>query len=111
MAKQQNKYKIKVLKKIIFLIASLLSINITAQINNTIDYATPKNYEIGGITVTGANNLNNSTLITITGLSVGEKIKIPGDEITKAITKLWEQGLFADLNISIEKLEENTVFL
>ena len=111
MAKQQNKYKINVLKKITLLIVSLLSINITAQINNTIDYASPKNYEIGGIIVSGADNLNNSTLIAITGLSIGEKIKIPGDEITKAVTKLWGQGLFADVNISIEKVVDNTVFL
>ena len=50
--------------------------------------------------VNGADNLNNNTLITITGLEIGKKIKIPGDEITKAITKLWEQGLFSNIDIS-----------
>ena len=89
----------------------LLSFNITAQINDTIDYSFPRTYEIGGITVNGADNLNNSTLIAIAGLSVGESIKIPGDKITKAITKLWDQGLFEDIEIAIEKVIANTAFL
>ena len=116
MAKQQNKHKIRALRKNILLIISLVSINITAQIspttlNNVIDYSAPKSYELGGVIITGANNLNDNTLITISGLSIGEQIKIPGDEITKAITKLWEQGLFADVNISIEKVLGQIVFL
>ena len=99
------------MKKIALLIISFLSINVTAQVNDTLDYSDPKSYEIGGVMVTGANNLNNNTLIAITGLSVGEKIKIPGDKISTAITKLWEQGLFEDINISIEKIEGSTAFL
>lgn len=99
------------MKKIALLIISFLSINVTAQVNDTLDYSDPKSYEIGGVMVTGANNLNNNTLIAITGLSVGEKIKIPGEKISTAITKLWEQGLFEDINISIEKIEGSTAFL
>ncbi|MEC9209615.1 MAG: outer membrane protein assembly factor BamA [Bacteroidota bacterium] len=111
MEKQQHKHKIKILKNIALLIISLVSINITAQINNTIDYSDPKTYEIGGIMVNGADNLNNSTLVAITGLTIGETIKIPGDAITKAITKLWAQGLFSDVDISTEKIVGNTAFL
>ena len=47
----------------------------------------------------------------LSGLTVGNTIKIPGDNISIAITKLWEEGLFADVNITIEKIVENTVFL
>ena len=111
MEKQQSKYKIKVLKKIALLLITLISFDITAQINDTLDYSNPRTYEIGGIMVNGADNLNNSTLVAITGLSIGETIKIPGDEITKAMTKLWDQGLFADVNISIEKVLGNIAFL
>ncbi len=99
------------MKRITFIIIGLISINITAQTNDFLDYSSPKKYEIGGIIVNGANNLNNSTLVAITGLSIGKKIKIPGDEITKGITKLWEQGLFADVDISIDKVIDNTAFL
>ena len=111
MEKQQNKYKIKILKNIALLIISLISFTITAQTNDSLDYSNPKTYEIGGIMVTGADNLNSSTLIAISGLVIGEPIKIPGDEITKAITKLWEQGLFSNVDIAIEKIVDNTLFL
>tara|TARA_B100001250_G_scaffold138972_1_gene119017 strand:- start:17638 stop:20097 length:2460 start_codon:yes stop_codon:yes gene_type:complete len=79
--------------------------------NESADYSNPKEYEIGGIMVEGANNLNNNTLIAITNLSIGTTIKVPGEEISSAIMKLWEQGLFSDVNISIQKIVDNTVFL
>ncbi|MAW21135.1 MAG: outer membrane protein assembly factor BamA [Flavobacteriales bacterium] len=100
-----------IMKKSILFILLLIPLVIIAQTNNTIDYSNPKNYTIGSIMINGADNLNNSTLIAITGLSVGETIKIPGDDITSAITKLWEQELFSDVDISIDKIVENTVFL
>ena len=58
------------------------------QTNEALDYSNPKTYEIGGIMVIGADNLNNSTLISISELTVGNKIKIPGDNFSIAITKL-----------------------
>ena len=111
MEKQQSKYKIKILNKITLVIISLISLSITAQTNDLLDYSNPKTYEIGGIIITGADNLNNNTLLAITGLSIGKSITIPGDEITAAIKKLWGQGLFEDVNIKIEKIVESTAFL
>ena len=111
MGKQQNKYSINILKKIALLIFSLISIGTNAQTTDGLDYSAPKTYEIGGIMVNGADHLNNSTLISISGLEVGEKINIPGDNITSAITKLWKQGLFADVNITIDKIDGEVVFL
>ena len=106
-----NKYKTKILKNIVLIILSLLSINLTAQINDSLDYSSPKTYELSGIIIEGAENLNNSTLISITGLEIGKNIQIPGTKITKAITKLWEQGLFSNIEISIDKIVDNSVFL
>ena len=111
MEKQQNNYKNRILKKFALILLSILSINLSAQTTEKIDYSSPKSYEIGGIMVNGADNLNNSTLITISGLTVGETIKIPSDNISQAILKLWKEGLFADVNITIDKIVENTVFL
>jgi len=109
--KQQNKYRINILKKIALLIFSLMSIGTNAQTTDGLDYSTPKTYEIGGIMINGADHLNNNTLISISGLELGEKIKIPGDNITSAITKLWKQGLFADVNITVENIDGEVVFL
>ena len=95
----------------ILIIISFICIIITAQTNNPLDYSNPKPYTIAGITVTGVDHLNNSTLISLTGLTIGETIKIPGDKITKAITKLWDQGLFENIDITVEKIIDQNIFL
>ena len=74
-----------------------------------LDYSNPKSYEIGGIMVNGADNLNNSTLIALSGLTIGDTIKVPGEKISMAITKLWKEELFSDIDITIEKIIENTI--
>ncbi len=78
---------------------------------NDIDYTTPKEYEIGGITVGGIQFLDNNALILLSGIKVGERIKIPGEKITKAIDKLWEQGLFEDIVVSVSKIQGDLAFL
>jgi outer membrane protein insertion porin family len=49
--------------------------------------------------------------VHLSGLKVGEKITIPGDEVTKAINKLWKHGLFGDIKINATKIEGNKIFL
>jgi outer membrane protein insertion porin family len=76
-----------------------------------ISYSNPKEYEIGGIEVTGVKNLDERSLISVTGLEVGDEITIPGDEITNAIKKLWKQGILGDIQILATKVEGKFVFL
>lgn len=76
-----------------------------------LDYANPKKYEIGGVTISGIKYLDNSVLITLSGLTVGDVISIPGEEISKAIQNLWDQGLFENVIISITNVQNNLVFL
>ena len=71
--------------------------------NNNLEYNNPKEYIIGGITASGIKYLNEKTLIDLSGLEIGKKIKIPGDEISSAIKKLWNQGLFSNISIEIIK--------
>lgn len=74
--------------------------------------AGPKEYTIAGISTQGANFLDDDLLIAVTGLSVGKKIKLPHDEaIAKAIKNLWKQELFSDVNISVDKIIEDKIFL
>jgi len=77
----------------------------------TVDYAMPSQYEIGGITVSGTDYLDKNVLIIASGLSVGDKISIPGEAITKAIKSLWELNLFSDISINVGKIQGKTVFL
>ena len=76
-----------------------------------IDYANPKTYEIAGITISGVKYLNEEILIQLTGLKVGDKIEVPGQDITGAIKSLWKQNLFADVKISVSKIQGNLIFL
>ena len=78
---------------------------------SSIDYSLPKKYTIGGITVSGIKYLDQDVLINISGLEVGTEIKVPGEKITKAIEKLWKQGLFSDVKIVASKIIENRIFI
>jgi len=75
------------------------------------DYGKPREYEIGGITVSGIKYLDQNVLIMLSGLSVGDKIKVPGDKITNALKKLWEQGLFEHVSITAPNIQGNLIFL
>ncbi|WP_344824940.1 BamA/OMP85 family outer membrane protein [Rurimicrobium arvi] len=72
----------------------------------------PKEYTIAGISTKGINYLEEDLVIAVTGLSVGKKIKLPGDEsISRAIRNLWKQELFSDVNIAVDRILEDKVFL
>ena len=77
----------------------------------TISYANPRQYVLGGITISGTKHLDHNTLIQISGLNIGKTIVVPGDEITRATEKLWEQGLFSDVQITATKIQGNSIFL
>ena len=84
----------------------------TQPITDTnLNYANPAEYYIGGIDVTGLNVLDKNAMISLTGLKIGDKIKIPGDQISGAVRKLWKHGLVGDVQILVEKIEGQNVFL
>jgi outer membrane protein insertion porin family len=70
-----------------------------------------KEYILSGVEVTGRVSFNEQTVITFTGLEIGSKIRIPGEEISVAITKLWKLGLFNDVNFYVKKIEGESIFL
>lgn len=76
-----------------------------------IDYAEPQEYQIGGITVSGVQYLDKNVLIMLSDLNVGETITIPGEKVSKAVEKLWEQGLFENIRIVATRVEGNNIFL
>jgi outer membrane protein insertion porin family len=76
-----------------------------------VSYEKPVEYKIAGITIQGITDLDKNAIITLSGLTVGDKIMIPGEEISKAITKLWAQNLFADIQIQVSKILGTNIFL
>ena len=94
----------------------LIPLSSSAQINignnlENISYERPVEYEIAGITVSGIENLDKNAIITLSGLDVGSKIMVPGEKLSKAITKLWDQNLFADITINVSKVLGSNIFL
>ena len=96
-------------KKLLFFSILLLFVGgISAQ---EIDYSQTKEYTIADITIKGTKFLDNATLISISALEKGDKIVIPGERISNAIKQLWEQGLFSDISIDIDKVDGENIYL
>lgn len=79
--------------------------------DNALNYVNPGQYTIAGIDVTGLNVLDKNAMVSLTGLKVGDKIKIPGDAISTAIRNLWKHGLVGDVTIRVDRVEGENVFL
>ena len=92
---------------VIFLLSFQLSNAQTIELN----YLSPKEYEVGGIEIEGADHLDKNSVILLSGISVGEKIFLPSDKTSIAIDKLWKQGIFEDIQITVSKVEGKTIFL
>lgn len=75
------------------------------------DYSYPKEYTIGGITVSGCVTRDPNAVKLFSGLKVGDKVTIPGDRIAKAIRGIWEQKLFTDVRIEEAETRGATIFL
>lgn len=95
--------------RILFLFILLLIGNTINAQETTLEKG--KEYTLSGVEVTGKVSFNKQTVITFTGLEIGSKIRIPGEEISLAITKLWKLGLFNDVNFYVKKIEGESIFL
>ena len=75
------------------------------------DYSDPQEYEIGGLKVEGAFFAEENAIIGVTGLSVGQEVRIPGPDIPRAIKNLWRLRLFTNVSIEEEKTIGDVIFL
>jgi len=71
----------------------------------------PVKYEIASLHIKGVKFLETNVLANLSGLSVGKKIEIPGDDIAKAIKKYWKQGLFSDVKIVADSIIGTKAYL
>ncbi|MCX7863222.1 MAG: outer membrane protein assembly factor BamA [Bacteroidales bacterium] len=99
--------------ELLFIIFLIYSNFILSQTENLpyLDYDNPEKYELGGIQFTGIQYLDETVLANIAGLQIGDSIYIPGEKITQAIQKLWEQGLFSDITCYLNKTIGKTAFI
>jgi len=99
----------------IILILIFISVGTFAQNENennlSIDYSHPVTYTIEGVNVLNIRYLDKDVIVQISGLTVGQKINIPGDGITNAIKKLWKRQLFSDVKIEADKIVGDKIWL
>ncbi len=95
----------------LFLIFSFIGLNAQDEIPEISYSGKPKEYVIADIKVTGDLNNDPQILANLSGLKVGQTIKVPGEDISGAINKYWEYGLFSDIKILAEKIEGENIYL
>lgn len=102
--------KIQIISTLLLTIIIFASPGIHAQTEHA-NYEDPKEYEIGGITVSGIQYYNQEAIIQLSGLQIGKTIKIPGEDISNAIRNLWDRNLWSDVKITLTNTEGNVAFL
>ena len=81
-------------------------------VNPNISYAgTPRSCIIGGISVHGVEGYEDYMLTGLSGLQVGQRISLPGSEITEAVKRYWRHGLFSKVAVSADSIVGDTVYL
>ncbi len=95
----------------VFLLSSFVTLKAQVQTDPNIVYGQEKKYEIGGITVDGVTNYDDYILIGLSGLTVGDIVSVPGDEITAAVKRYWKQGLFSAVKIEADSIVDEKVYL
>ena len=120
MKMNNNKYMkvcaASVVKALLVLVACCLApVASSAQekiINPDITYAgSPRTCTIGGLAVSGVEGYEDFVLTSISGLSVGQQIEVPGSVITDAVKRYWKHGLFSKVSITADSLVGSKIYL
>lgn len=76
-----------------------------------LDYTEPKEYEIVEVTVSGTQFLDPNSMVSISGLKVGDKIRVPGPAISSSIKRMMDFGTLDDVEILYTKIEDGKIWL
>ena len=102
---------------LLLLLALLSPLGASAQQQNqqktniVVDYNSPKEYVIGGLEVSGIQYLGKDQILSLTGLSVGDKITIPGEDISAIIKRIYMQRYFSDVSVHIDSVITDTAYI
>ncbi len=75
------------------------------------EWTEPRDYEIGGVEVTGAFFSDPNAIISVSGLRTGDRITVPGHAIARAVNNLLRLRLFTDVQIIRDRVEDERIFL
>ena len=71
----------------------------------------PKKYLLGGISIKGNHKFSEQSIKAFAGLTEGQEIKIPGDQLSSAIKKLWNSKLFNNIDVYAIKIDGKKIYL
>ncbi len=108
MEKQASNFKIARFRYTTLLVSILLFTS-TFTFAQDLGLGDSKRYVIGSIEVKGQTTYNKKTIVSYTGLREGQVVYLPGDDISKAIKKLWDLELFSDVNLYLVRIEDDNV--
>lgn len=84
--------------------------SIDVNLENIFNQKTPRRYKVTNVTVTGNQYFDAALLVSIANVNVGDEISIPGgDNFSKAISNLWKQNYFSNVEIYITKVEGSNI--
>ncbi len=87
-------------------------VSVDPELEAIFNSKTPKEYVIAGITVSGSKTFDSALLVSITGISIGDKVYLPGGDLfSKAILAIWRQQYFDDAAIFITKVDGKDIFI
>ena len=94
-------------------ILTLVAFTTTAQVVQNGDFGLIPgiDYEVAGITVSGAQDLDPNVVIMLTNIRVGDNIQFPDPKISDAIRTLWRQQLFENITFSVISKSGKKVYL
>lgn len=101
------------MKKIIFSCILLMSFaaNVLAQAGTELKRPDIKTYTLAGLEVEGAIYSDKYAIMNVSGLVVGESLRIPGADISDAVKRLWKENIFSDIKIRQDKIAGTNIFL
>jgi len=104
------------IRKILTLAATAIcTLSAAAQdkiIHPEVSYAgTPQTYKLGGINISGMEGYEDYMLVGISGLTVGQTISIPGDELTTAVKNYWNYKLFSEVSLNIDSIVGDRAYI
>jgi outer membrane protein assembly complex, yaeT protein len=103
----------KILILIAFATGGIYTVNAQEKIiKPNISYSgVPATYRIAGMHVTGIKGYEDYVLTGISGLSIGQKVEVPGTAISDAVKRYWKHGLFSDVSISADSIVGEDIYL
>jgi outer membrane protein insertion porin family len=81
-------------------LGSLASLHAQNKGSFSVDYALPRDVVIDTIEVSSSSEaIDDKYVVLLSGLRTGQKISLPGEETSRALKKLWNEKVFADIKL------------